>query len=664
MKSIKMKLIALTGIALAVVCTALGFAAITMSARTIEANIREFAETTARDAAAVVMVNIDRELRILEQIAGRTRVSSQANTMEDRTAALAEDIKRQGYTRLAFVDLDGIAHYTDGTTADLAERAYVKKALAGEANISDTIISKVDGSVVMAYAVPVLDQGKTAGALVAIRPGEYISSAIKDISIGGTSYAYIAAASGVVQAHPNEELVKTQYNFFDEAAKDPNLNALAELVKRMTAGEAGVGTYWFNGENKYMGYAPIPGSAWGVGVTIPEPEVMAPVKTLTWTLLGITGGLLALGLAGAWFVGGRLAQPLIASAAHARLMASGDFTQDVPSKYLAMQDESGQMAQAFDAMTRSFRALIGTVVELAQQVAASSEELTAVSDQVFTASNEIARSVEEIAEGATDQAKETEGGAIQAAELGELIDGETGRLAELESSSSLIRAKVQEGLQSVHILKAKADETQAATRAIAEGIGLTNDSSRRIGEASSMISSIAGQTNLLALNAAIEAARAGEHGRGFAVVADEIRQLAEQSTQSTKIIDSMVAELRKNSQDSVRTMETVSEAIQAQLSSVSDTEVKYRDIAESVEGSLNLIGVLSADSQQMSRNKDRIVEIMAGLSAIAEENAASTQEVSAGVHVQTTSIEEIARASKNLAELAQELTEASAKFKI
>lgn len=664
MKTIKMKLISLTAVMLILVCVSLGSIATMMSSKTINDDISANIEGKARDAATIVAVSIDRELSVLNQIAGRTRISDPSNSMADRTAALAEDLKRNGYTRLAFLDPAGMAYYSDGTTKDLSDRDYVKKALAGTANVSDTIVSKVDGSVVLAYAVPVTFKEALVGAIVAIRPGDFINNSIKDITIGGTSYAFIVGKTGVIQAHKDPEMVKTQYNLLEEAKKDVRAVALADMATKMIAGETGHGLYWFKEVDKYMGYAPIAKTSWSVGVSIPENEVMAPINSLKMTLIGITLGLLALGLVGSWFMGVQMSAPIVAATAHARTMAQGDFSNDVPPVFLARKDEIGQLAHAFNEMTGNFRGLIGTVVDLAQQVAASSEELMAVSEQVHTSSNEIAKSVEEIAEGATDQAKETESGSHQAAELGKLIDADSDKLGALASASTEIRSKVHEGLQSVDILQKKADETQVATQAISEGINLTNDSSRKIGEASNMISTIANQTNLLALNAAIEAARAGEHGRGFAVVADEIRKLAEQSTESTRVIDNMVVELMKNSQASVRTMEQVTSAIISQLTSVRDTESKYKDIAGSVENSLDLITILSTSSQQMSQNKGKIIEVMAGLSAIAEENAACTEEVAAGVNLQTTAIEEIANASKNLAELAQELTEASAKFKM
>ncbi|MCK6598384.1 MAG: methyl-accepting chemotaxis protein [Bdellovibrionaceae bacterium] len=78
---------------------------------------------------------------------------------------------------------------------------------------------------------------------------------------------------------------------------------------------------------------------------------------------------------------------------------------------------------------------------------------------------------------------------------------------------------------------------------------LVNDS-EKIQEITSFIDDISFKTNLLSLNAAVEAARAGEHGKGFAVVADAVRDLAQQSSSSTKkirdIIDNVVDKSKKS----------------------------------------------------------------------------------------------------------------------
>jgi methyl-accepting chemotaxis protein len=659
-----MKLILRASILIFLATMILGGVSIKLSTDTIDANIRESLLQSAKNAAEIVSIKLISELKILEQIAGRTRISSQSNSMEDRVKALAEDIKRNEYTRLAFVDVNGLAHYSDGTETDLSERVYVKTALEGKSNVSDTIVSKVDGSVVMAFAVPVYEAGKVVGALVAIRPGDYISKETEAINVGGTSYSFIVSKTGVIQAHSDAKLVAEQYNFFTELEKEKRLEKLASLVTKMSNGEQGVDQYWFDGIEKLMGYASIKGTNWGVGVTIPEAEVFASVRQLQIVLISITIGILVVATILFWMIGTNLTKPIVQATEYASFMAQGDYTHDVPQQFLARKDEIGRLSHAFYEVTLSSRKLIGKVIELSQQLAASSQEIAGVSDQVLASSNEISKTVEEIALGASDQSLEAEKGAHQTNDLGKLIDDSAEKINALKSSSSVIQEKVVEGLESVNMLLTKAKETKVATQTIAEVIHTTDESSRKIGEASNVITMISNQTNLLALNAAIEAARAGEHGRGFAVVAEEIRKLAEQSSESTKSIDKIVAELQKNSLASVQTVIEVTKAIEQQLVSVGETDGKYREISDAVKDSLIHIQNLNQSSKKMMQNKDVIVEVVNGLSAIAEENAAATEEVSASVHVQSDSLQDVAMANKRLAEMAQELSFEATQFKV
>lgn len=343
-------------------------------------------------------------------------------------------------------------------------------------------------------------------------------------------------------------------------------------------------------------------------------------------------------------------------------MASGDFSNPIPQDLIDKTDEFGEISQAVSTMQNSVKDVIKSVIESSEQLAASSQDLTATSQQSAVAADEIARVIEDIANGASEQAKDTEQGALSISHLGDLVVQNKDDIQNLNMATEKVNTLKDQGLEIMKDLVEKTHINSQSSKEVQEIIIETNESADRIVSASEMIQSIAEQTNLLALNAAIEASRAGDAGRGFAVVADEIRKLAEQSNQFTSEISTIIKDLTDKTSSGVKTMEGLEQIVSSQSESVEMTNNKFHGIAEAIEEMQQLINRVGESSDEIAGKKEEVVGIIEQLSAISEENAAGTQEASASVEEQTASMGEIANSSEELARIAEELNSRVGQF--
>ena len=341
-------------------------------------------------------------------------------------------------------------------------------------------------------------------------------------------------------------------------------------------------------------------------------------------------------------------KPIIQTAKYAQRIAELDIQEDIDAKYLRMNDEIGILAKAFQSVVDNLRNIIIEINGTSEQMASSSEELTSISGQAANASQEVAKTVQEIAEGASDQARLTEDGSSKALLLGENIGKVKEYISSVNVNANHVNDVVNTGIVEINSLYEITDESTNAIKEIYHVIMDTNESSAKIGEASSVIENIAAQTNLLSLNASIEAARAGEAGRGFAVVAQEIGKLAEQSKVSANVINGIVSELQNHIKSAVQTVERVSNISEEQAKSVINSREKYQLIADAINQTRQAVMQLNTSGEEMDQVKQDIMDVLQNLSAIAEENAAATQQASASTEEQTASIEEIAGASESL----------------
>ena len=171
----------------------------------------------------------------------------------------------------------------------------------------------------------------------------------------------------------------------------------------------------------------------------------------------------------------------------------------------------------------------------------------------------------------------------------------------------------------------------------------TNSSAQRIKEATALITEIAEETNLLSLNASIEAARAGEQGRGF---------------------EEIITSLLDDSGKAVETMEAVKEIMDEQNANVERTNDQVRQVIGQVDDSIAAIGRIAQQSKKLNETRITITDTVQNLTAVAEENAAGTQESAASVAQIGELIRDITRIAGQQKTIADKLKENMSIFEL
>ncbi len=323
--------------------------------------------------------------------------------------------------------------------------------------------------------------------------------------------------------------------------------------------------------------------------------------------LGLGGLVFLLALAFMfWRNTGQVVQPARKVVEIADAMAGGDL--DMPDLEQRGSAEISAMARALNSMKNFLRQSVAGILAAADRVAGTAREISRNTNRLSQRSQDQAAAVEETASAVEQMTSSVEQTAENARQANELAR-ETAVMA-------------RDGGEVV-------ERTVAAMAAVSH-------SSQKISEIIDVVNEIAFQTNLLALNAAVEAARAGEAGRGFAVVAGEVRGLAGRSASAAKEIQKLISE-------SVAKVEQGNQL-------VAESGRLLEEIIHKVQAVADTIAEISAATREQAL-------------AFNEVNKAVTQ-IDQGVQGNATMFEEAARASEEMAAVAEELRSLMSRFKV
>ncbi|WP_324824417.1 methyl-accepting chemotaxis protein [Sinanaerobacter sp. ZZT-01] len=387
-----------------------------------------------------------------------------------------------------------------------------------------------------------------------------------------------------------------------------------------------------DGVSSYGVTGTIEAADWKILLTIPEKEFLSAVRTTkrTVTLFFVVAGMILLAVM--LLVSRSITAPLKRLTAVIDEMAKGNLDAEIN---IYANDEVGRLADSMRQLTQRLHSYVDYIAEISDALyefgngnltlhleQAYDGEFERVKEAMMNASTVFKHTIGEMVDIASQVASSSEQVASGSQMLAQGTTEQASSIEELSATIQEISENVNKNAQSamhaatqVQTVGEAADKSNEQMVHMMKAIDEINVKSSEIGKIIKTIDDIAFQTNILALNAAVEAARAGAAGKGFAVVADEVRNLASKSAEAAKNTTILI-------EDSIR-------AVENGTSIANETSQVLSEVLEGVIQTVERIHEISNASNEQADSLSSTLQGVEQISAVVQTNSATAEESSA-----------------------------------
>ena len=652
---LKGKMLTGIGVPLLIVFVIMGFVINTMATDALSTSKqRSMSELGSRYANAIVTIIESARVAVNTTVMNWTQNLPEGAAMQESVREIA---KIDGVDSVVFGNADGsyVASSSLGAGYDPRTRAWYKEAAAQPGKL---IVSKpfksVKGDSVISLSRAIAQNGEVRGVLCVGISLEPVGNLLKDVKVGETGSVVVLGPDTEYIYHPKYS-IEDKFNEIDGGA-------YKDLAAKLTTGKPEQIETEYQGVQKFYSSVPVGETGWTLLVALPVSEANSAATHMSWALLAICAIALALLLAITYVLLTSVTTPIGALSELMEKIADGDLTTHLTKS--GRSDEIGTLQNSCRDMLEGLQTTVKSTKAAAEQVAASSEELTASAAQTATAAQSAAEAVCVIAEESANQSGIVNAATQKVTGVNQQMKTISEAVSTAKRAVNLTGEATQEGDEKLDLAIEGVEGLAESAATASAAVEKLYDGSKNIAEINEVITSIAGQTKLLALNAAIEAARAGEQGKGFAVVADEVRKLAEQSEEAAQQINAVIGKNSAQIESAFALTKSQEDEVKGNVGQVRAADEKFASIAGSVEALTEQVEKLTKITGALETDCKSTVDTVQKVSDLSHAVQQKATDVSAVSEEQAASAEEIAAASHTLADLAQQLQQGVAKFRL